>query len=60
VINKEGDRRRKIALKRKINSLEQDNQKPLGLIKTVRELDEERAPECLRLIQSNLTLEDIY
>ncbi|KAL2840024.1 hypothetical protein BJX68DRAFT_190742 [Aspergillus pseudodeflectus] len=59
VINEEGDGRRKIALKRKIDSLEQANEILLGLIQTIREADEERALEYFRLIQSNLALEDI-
>jgi hypothetical protein len=59
VIDEEGDGRRKIALKRKIDSLEQDNEMLLGLIQTIREADEERALEYFRLIRSNLALEDI-
>jgi hypothetical protein len=54
VIDEEGDGRRKIALKRKIDSLEQDNKMLLGLIQTIREADEERAFEYFRLIRSNL------
>jgi hypothetical protein len=60
VIDEEGDGRRKITLKRKIDSLEQDNEMLLGLIQTIREADEERALEYFRLIRSNLALEDIY
>jgi hypothetical protein len=56
VIDEEGDGRRKIALKRKIDSLEQDNEMLLGLIQTIREADEERALEYFRLIRSNLAL----
>jgi hypothetical protein len=40
-LDEEGDGRRKIALKRKINSLEQDCQMLLGLIEKVREVNEE-------------------
>jgi hypothetical protein len=59
VIDEEGDGRRKIALKRKINSLEQGNEMLLGLIETICEVDEERALEYFHLIRSNLALEDI-
>jgi hypothetical protein len=59
VIDEEGDGRRKFALKRKIDSLEQDNEMLLGLIQTIREADEERALEYFRLIRGNLALEDI-
>jgi hypothetical protein len=59
VIDEEGDGRRKITLKRKIDSLEQDNEMLLGLIETIREVDEERALKYFRLIRSNLALEDI-
>jgi hypothetical protein len=59
VIDEEGDGRRKIALKRKIDSLKQDNEMLLGLIQTIREADEERVLEYLCLIRSNLALEDI-
>jgi hypothetical protein len=59
VIDEEGDGRRKIALKRKIDSLEQDNEMLLGLIQTIREADEERALEYFRWIRSNLELNDI-
>ncbi|KAL2829888.1 hypothetical protein BJY01DRAFT_121769 [Aspergillus pseudoustus] len=59
VIDEEGDGRRKIALKRKIDSLEQDNEMLLGLIETIREVDEGRALEYFRLIRSNLALGDI-
>jgi hypothetical protein len=59
VIDEESDGRRKIALKRKIDSLEQDNEMLLGLIQTIREADEERALEYFRLIRSTLAVEDI-
>ncbi|CEL11977.1 hypothetical protein ASPCAL15071 [Aspergillus calidoustus] len=59
VIDEESDGRRKIALKRKIDSLEQDNEMLRGLIQTIREVDEESALEYFRLIRSNLALEDV-
>jgi hypothetical protein len=59
VIDEEGDGRRKIALKRKIDSLKQDNEMLLGLIQTIREADEERALEYFHLIRSNMALDDI-
>ncbi|KAL4882109.1 hypothetical protein BJY04DRAFT_187228 [Aspergillus karnatakaensis] len=59
VIDKEGDGRRKIVLKRKIDSLEQDNKLLLRAFNTLRETDEEKALELLRLIRSNVSLGDI-
>ncbi|KAL5334190.1 hypothetical protein BJX70DRAFT_405562 [Aspergillus crustosus] len=59
VIDKEGDGRRKILLKRKLESLEQDNKLLLEVFTTLREADDERALDFFGFLRSNVSLEDI-
>jgi hypothetical protein len=57
--DKEGDGRRKYYLKRKITSLERDNDFLAKLVETLRESGEEEALHCLRLIRSSASLGEI-
>lgn len=57
--NLENDGRRKITLKRKIESLEQDRDLLMQLVETIREDNKQKCPNVLNLIRSNAPLDEI-
>ncbi|RJE18422.1 Transcription factor [Aspergillus sclerotialis] len=59
VIDEESDNRRKVTLKRKIESLEEDRDLLIKLLESLREGESRRGSELLALIQSNAPLQDI-
>jgi hypothetical protein len=59
VSNFENDGRRKISLKRKIESLEQDRDLLMQLVDTIRQDNEQKCSSVLNLIRSNAPLDEI-
>ncbi|OQD81602.1 hypothetical protein PENANT_c026G10180 [Penicillium antarcticum] len=59
VINADNDGRRRITLKRKIESLEQDRDLFERLVEVLRSDDERQVPEILSLIRNNASLDEI-
>lgn len=59
VFNRDNDGRRRITMKRKIESLEQDRDMLVQLVDTIREDDKQKSPNLLNLIRSNAPLDEI-
>ncbi|KAJ6059483.1 hypothetical protein N7444_003122 [Penicillium canescens] len=59
VINADNDGRRRITLKRKIESLEQDRNLFERLVEGIRNDEERQVPEILNMIRSNVSLDEI-
>lgn len=58
-MNSENDGRRRITLKRKIESLEQDRNLLMHLVDTIRDDNKKKVPNVLNLIRSNVPLDEI-
>lgn len=59
MFNADNDGRRRITLKRKIESLEQDRDLLMHLVDTIRDDDKRKVPSVLNMIRSNAPLDEI-
>lgn len=59
ILNADNDGRRRVTLKRRIESLEQDRDLLMQLVHTIRDDDEQKGRSLVNLIRSNAPLDDI-